>query len=106
MNEHKWNRVTIVGCGLIGESFALALRRSGMCQRIAGWDVSQSVLKRALERGVIDEVDLCFTNGAISPSDLIYLAMPVTAIIKLTSLRDELQAYATGQPDDLKAAHL
>jgi prephenate dehydrogenase len=31
---------------------------------------------------VIDEVDTCFADGAISPSDLIYLAMPVSAIIK------------------------
>jgi prephenate dehydrogenase len=78
----KWNRVTIIGCGLIGASFALALKRSGMCERIAGWDTSQTVLSEALARGVIDEVDQGFANGAVSPSDLIYLAMPVSDIIK------------------------
>jgi prephenate dehydrogenase len=78
----KWNRVTIIGCGLIGASFALALKRSGMCERIAGWDTSQTVLSEALARGVIDEVDRSFANGAVSPSDLIYLAMPVSDIIK------------------------
>jgi prephenate dehydrogenase len=78
----KWNRVTIIGCGLIGASFALALKRSGMCERIAGWDTSQTVLSEALARGVIDEVDRGFANGAVSSSDLIYLAMPVSDIIK------------------------
>jgi prephenate dehydrogenase len=78
----KWNRVTIIGCGLIGASFALALKRSGMCERIAGWDTSQDALSGALARGVIDEVDRSFANGAISPSDLIYLAMPVSDIIR------------------------
>lgn len=82
----RWNRVTIIGCGLIGASFALALRRAGACARIAGWDNSASVLDKAVLTGVIDEVDQAFAiKGAsegVSSSDLIYLAMPVGEIIK------------------------
>jgi len=78
------NRVTIIGCGLIGASFALALRRS-VCVQIAGWDSSASELDEALRTGVIDEVDHAFArDGAsedVSSSDLIYLAMPVGKII-------------------------
>ncbi|MDQ3666973.1 MAG: prephenate dehydrogenase/arogenate dehydrogenase family protein [Acidobacteriota bacterium] len=77
----KWNRVTIIGCGLIGASFALALRRADACARLAGWDSSPSVLDEALRRGVIDEVDGSFASGCVSSSDLIYLAMPVGEII-------------------------
>ncbi len=77
-----WNRVTVVGCGLIGSSFALAMRRAKGCRQIAGWDTSPDVLKQALERGIIDEVDNAFSNGAISASDLIYLAMPVGEIAR------------------------
>lgn len=77
-----WNRVTIVGCGLIGSSFALALRRNGGGATIAGWDISNAVLEEALRRGIIDEVDRSFSNGERSSSDLVYLAMPVTEIIK------------------------
>lgn len=77
----KWNRVTIVGCGLIGGSFALALKRSGACRSIAGWDISGQALKEALYRNIIDEVDTSFADGAVSHSDLIYLAMPVSCII-------------------------
>ncbi|HJU54655.1 MAG TPA: prephenate dehydrogenase/arogenate dehydrogenase family protein [Pyrinomonadaceae bacterium] len=81
MNERVWKRVSIVGCGLVGASFALALRRAGLCERIAGWDSSTSVLDEALARGVIDEVDGALGEGAVSSSDLIYLAMPVREII-------------------------
>src|ERR1700682_2595616 len=76
-----WNRVTIIGCGLIGASFALALRRAGACARIAGWDTSAPVLDEAVRTGVIDEVDQAFASEAVSSSDLIYLAMPVGEII-------------------------
>ena len=82
----RWNRVTIVGCGLIGASFAMALRRTGACAEIAGWDASPSVLEEAVRTGVIDEVDQAYaTEGErarVSQSDLIYLAMPVREIIR------------------------
>ncbi len=81
MSVPLWKRVSIVGCGLVGASFALALRRAGLCERIAGWDSSASVLDEALARGVIDEVDGALGEGAVSSSDLIYLAMPVREII-------------------------
>ena len=77
-----WNRITIIGCGLIGSSFALALRQNGSAVRIAGWDSSEAVLDEALQRGIIDEIDHSFSNGERSSSDLIYLAMPVTEIIR------------------------
>jgi prephenate dehydrogenase len=76
-----WNRITIVGCGLIGASFALALKRGGACRRIAGWDSSPAVLNEALRRGIIDERDHLEGDGGPSASDLIYLAMPVAEII-------------------------
>lgn len=76
-----WNRVTIIGCGLIGASFALALRECGACARFAGWDISAAALDEALKRGVIDEVDQSFAERRDSTSDLVYLAMPVCDII-------------------------
>ncbi|HEY0375551.1 MAG TPA: prephenate dehydrogenase [Pyrinomonadaceae bacterium] len=82
MSEPLWERVSIVGCGLVGASFALALRRAGLCGRIAGWDSSVSVLDEAIRRGVIDEVDAALGAGAVSPSDLIYLATPVGEIMR------------------------
>jgi prephenate dehydrogenase len=82
LTENGWGRVTVVGCGLIGASFALALRRAGACARVAGWDASPSVLDEALSRGIIDEVDYAVADGGVSESDLVYLATPVGAVIE------------------------
>ena len=77
-----WDRVTVVGCGLVGASFALALRRAGACARVAGWDVDGSALEEALRLGAVDEVDEAFAGGrGVSRSDLVYLAMPVGQIV-------------------------
>ena len=86
----QWNQVTVVGCGLLGASFALALRDAGVCDRISGWDTSPDVLKRACDRGIIDEVDLAFDRGGQSSSDLIYLATPIKAIISFFEERTAL----------------
>jgi prephenate dehydrogenase len=80
MNKPHWNRITIVGCGLIGASFALALRKSGACRQIAGWDSSAAVLSEAIARGIIDEGEESSAIGV--SSDLLYLSMPVGEIIK------------------------
>jgi len=83
MTSYLWDRVTVVGCGLIGASFAIALKQNNLCRTIAGWDSEPRVLSEALKSGVIDEVDNCFAFGSNSQSnsDLIYLATPVRSII-------------------------
>lgn len=70
--------VAIVGVGLIGGSFALALRKAGWAGRILGVS-SESTLRSALERGVIDES--CVLETAAAQADLIYLAQPVGRIL-------------------------
>ena len=82
MSERRWERVTVVGCGLVGASFALALKGAGACGRVAGWDVRASALEESLRLGAIDEVDAAFAGGGVSPSDLVYLAAPVGQIIE------------------------
>lgn len=85
-----WQRVTVIGCGLIGSSFALALKNvCGPSLRLAGWDASREVLGEALGRAIIDEVDEAFARGEVSSSDLIYLATPVGEIISFLSERGE-----------------
>ncbi len=69
--------VSVVGVGLIGGSFALALRQAGFGGRILGVS-SESTLARALELGVIDEG--CPLDQAVPQSDLVYLAQPVMRI--------------------------
>lgn len=78
----KVKRITVVGCGLIGASFALALRQSGVPVCLAGWDLSASALDQALQKSTIDEIDEAIPRGEVSISDLVYLAMPVGGIIR------------------------
>lgn len=71
--------VSIVGVGLIGGSFALALRQAGFTGGIIGVS-SPSTVRAALERGVIDQA--LPLEQAAAQSDLIYLAQPIARILE------------------------
>jgi prephenate dehydrogenase len=70
--------VAIAGVGLIGGSFALALRAAGFRGRILGVS-SERTIRRALELGVIDEGGTL--EEACGQADLVYLAGPIHAIL-------------------------
>lgn len=70
------NKLVIVGVGLIGGSFALALRHAGLAKHIAGAGRSLHNLQRAVELGVIDEI-VTDTTAALRDANLVFLAMPV-----------------------------
>jgi prephenate dehydrogenase len=74
-----FERIAIVGLGLIGGSWAMALERAGVRARRIGCDEPQ-VLKRALASGAIDEgfADLA---PAVHDGDLVILAAPVGTIL-------------------------
>jgi prephenate dehydrogenase len=78
--EGGFNHVCVVGCGLIGGSFALALRRAGFTGRITACGGKRSP-KLAVERGVVDAIEESFDLGEVCEADLIYLAAPIGAII-------------------------
>ena len=80
MNTH-FQRVTIIGLGLIGGSWALALKARGIAARRVGCDKPE-VLERALAAGMIDE-GFAGPREAIRGADLIILATPVGAILDL-----------------------
>jgi prephenate dehydrogenase len=74
-----FNTVTIVGVGLIGGSFSLALQDRMLAKRIIGVSRSRDTLDRALELGLIHES--LPLEEAVGCSDLIYIAIPVDATI-------------------------
>jgi prephenate dehydrogenase len=78
---------SVVGVGLIGGSFALALRKAGFSGKIIGVS-SPATLEAALARGVIDE-GLPLADAA-AQSDLIYLASPIEGILATLDTLDEL----------------
>src|SRR5215213_8466478 len=73
--------VTIVGIGLIGGSFALALKDKGIAKRIIGVDANEEHQQKALSLGLVDEI--VELDDAIATSDLIVLAIPVDALKNL-----------------------
>ncbi|HEX4950222.1 MAG TPA: prephenate dehydrogenase/arogenate dehydrogenase family protein [Blastocatellia bacterium] len=79
-------QITIVGCGLLGGSFALALRRAGFAGRITACGGSRSV-KVAVEREIVDALETSFDEGAMCDADLIFLAAPIGGIIDFLKTR-------------------
>ena len=79
------NTVAIAGVGLIGGSFALALRKSGFSGTILGVS-SPSTIEKALSRGVIDRaVGLA---EAAKAADLILLSQPISQILQTLDTLD------------------
>jgi prephenate dehydrogenase len=70
--------VAIFGVGLIGGSFALAIRKAGFAGRIIGVS-SDHTVRTALESHVIDEA--LPADVAAAQADLVYLAQPIHRII-------------------------
>jgi prephenate dehydrogenase len=71
--------VTVVGVGLIGGSFALAIRRAGLVASVVGYDRDQGALQRAAELGIIDRA-ADSVSDAVRGSELVMVAVPVRAI--------------------------
>ncbi|HEU4373842.1 MAG TPA: prephenate dehydrogenase/arogenate dehydrogenase family protein [Telluria sp.] len=70
------NKVVIFGVGLIGGSFALALKQAGAARSIVGMGRSQQALARALELGIIDSAGDSVAD-AMRGADLVLIAAPV-----------------------------
>jgi prephenate dehydrogenase len=75
------NRVAIIGLGLIGGSFALALRKHGFQGPIVGVG-RRPTLDKALAAGIIDEGFEKLEPG-VRHAGLIYLATPISVILDL-----------------------
>lgn len=73
-----FTQLGVIGCGLMGGSFALALKRAGLVRRVVGYSKSPSTTEKAKKLGVIDiaaESALLAASG----SDLVLLSVPVAA---------------------------
>jgi len=71
-------KATIVGLGLIGGSFALGLRKSGLATELIGVDRNADHAEKAVELGLIDKI--LPEDEALSQADLVVLAIPVNAL--------------------------
>ncbi|MFZ6647190.1 prephenate dehydrogenase [Undibacterium sp. TJN25] len=87
----SFNKVVIFGVGLIGGSFALALKKAGAAAQIVGVDRIHDSLVRAKELGIIDQAASSVAD-AVQGADLVLIATPVaqTAAI-LAAIKPHLQ---------------
>ena len=73
-----FEQLGLIGCGLMGGSFALALKRAGLVKRVVGYSKSPSTTERARQLGVID-VEAPSALLAVSGAAIVLLAVPVSA---------------------------
>ena len=87
-----FNKIAIFGVGLIGGSFAFALKKAGKVRQVVGVERTSLVLQRALELGIIDQMGGSVAE-AVQGADLVLIAAPVaqTGAI-LASIQPHLQS--------------
>ena len=73
-----FEQLGLIGCGLMGGSFALALKRAGLVKRVVGYSKSPSTTERARQLGVID-VEAPSALLAVSGADIVLIAVPVAS---------------------------
>ena len=90
----KFQKLALIGCGLMGGSFALALRKAGLVQNIVGFSASDKTRQRAVELKVIDQACTSVAQ-AVQGADLVLLAVPVGAMRQsFEAMRDVLPPQA------------
>ncbi len=82
MSPHLITRATILGTGLIGGSFALALRKYATDLHISGWDRPE-IVREARSRNILDEAFTGDLAPALRAANLIYIALPIGVTLDL-----------------------
>lgn len=72
----SFNKLVIFGVGLIGGSFALALRRAGVVAEVVGFGRSAATLEQARQLGILDRIGDDVAHE-VCDADLVLLATPV-----------------------------
>lgn len=73
-----FEQLGLIGCGLMGGSFALAMKQAKLVKRVVGYSKSPSTTERARQMGVID-VEAPSALLAVSGADIVLMAVPVSA---------------------------
>ena len=73
------NNLCVIGTGLIGGSFCLALKEAGACEKITGAGRSEQTLLKAQRLNIIDSYDTDISN-AVKDADLIFVSVPLGAM--------------------------
>lgn len=77
----QWNRVVIIGVGLLGGSLALAMKQRGLAKCIAGTGRNAQRLQQARNAGLIDEIYTDIEPATLD-ADLVIACTPVQQIAR------------------------
>ena len=81
MTQPLFKKIVIFGVGLIGGSFALALRKAGVVGEVVGFGRSAANLQQARQLGIIDRIGQ--NVAEVRDADLVLLATPVGQMAEL-----------------------
>ncbi|HTF19110.1 MAG TPA: prephenate dehydrogenase [Chryseolinea sp.] len=85
-------KATVIGLGLIGGSIALDLKKAGLVTHMTGVDLSSQHTEEALKLGLVDEI---VQPDAVKEVDLVIMAIPVSALVKvLPGILDVVPSHA------------
>ena len=73
-----FEQLGLIGCGLMGGSFSLALKHAGLVRRVVGFSPSTTTIQKALQLGVIDAA-AASAEQAATGADIVLVAVPVSA---------------------------
>ena len=94
MSDPIFNRIAVIGLGLIGGSFAAAARENGLARSIVAGSRSERTLEQGIALGVVDEGSQDLAE-AVDGADLVFVSTPVSAMGKvLAALKPGLSGTA------------
>jgi prephenate dehydrogenase len=79
-----FNKMAVIGVGLIGGSLARVLREKGAVREVVGIGRGEANLKRGVELGVLDSYTTDARVG-VAGADLVFVATPVCSIPKVVA---------------------
>ena len=74
-----YNKIAIIGMGMIGASIALASRRAGLATVLAGYDADSTAMLDVAALQLVDEVSTS-AAAAVTDADLVIMAVPVGVV--------------------------
>lgn len=85
----QWNKIAIIGIGLLGGSLGLAIRERGLAKSVYGYVRRQEVIEKCVASGIVDWVG-CDLREVVNDADLIILCTP---ILQMKSLVEKMLPY-------------
>jgi len=82
MSKPQFKKIVIFGAGLIGGSFALALRKANAVGEVVGFGRSAETLQQAVQLGIIDRIG-SDPASEVGDADIVLLATPVGQMAEL-----------------------